>query len=1185
MRKCMSCLAEILDTSIFCKKCGAKVTTAPEVLPRVKRKCPGKDGYCGNELDADDMFCDKCGLKVDQSMFENPDSHSITKGKETDLADCQGQGQDKEVKTETAKEELKPPMLEAVSSTSDCPAKFGEDDSEPDTLDSQPDSLMSEESREKTALGGTTEGNKPKKKKKKKKKKNSSKFKCDKEAENVAEQTTNASADDRRSDESRVDQKTKINVSVQESSSDMSKTVSDTNTQQQTVDKQLCNENNGQLTVSQDVSISESDMEKPASDADKENNQAIKIDQSGSSISESGIKNPVSNAVKENNHMKMDQSVSSKVASGDKTTLEMQQQSDSAQNRSDENEIFYPPNLNDNNSSATDTNKTHELETDGTSHEMVFGNEKRTDQLSVDKTDSENDEGNKTDNSTETKEHKLMVYPEFKKLGKKQKKKKKKNQISENKNVSQNDQHDDSQMRQNQPRITSTFGNEVEVVFHCIISDTGNNDPTSEDICMAFDPEVLHHWKTDKWKMTRIGQKKDYHEYSLSVMMSKTLRDKGFYYKYVFVKKDQTEFECVHFMQVRTKEDDPNRQFHLPFSSDKTSSDVWHQYDGFVYPKSSTSLWNKAKEAVKSLFKDFNEKVKSDTRKAAAHFLPSANEIIQSLKEDNSQVHAEELLRAIYNVMNSLKIQMIDLHSGSVDYNFFYESFGEIMKPLFQELSVCVESAGKNEISDHALSVAVFMLMIWKYNKIEKWSYLQYISTFFKALLLQADAERMSCPNYDRMKKNFPNKEKYILKALRELIEQHSDDTQNDSSWLYSLPLLHFLGGHSEPFKITESCEHQNDKWWGILGLESAKEKMKKKTEGYSYSSHRQHGYSYSNFLEPAEWSIPVQNIIGDLQHLFEVDYLLPRSIMATITMRQLENAISPGLIPPYIAAACLFYHCRKIKGTNYMNQLSRDLFIKLFKENADQFNERIEIELLPSISKSKLKQIMVELEMSKTIVKNLVQDNIPNDYFLSIIPLGLAVISGLANAHQLQTHVDDSESARANEDQKVLEYLEENAVKFLSQRHHFKLTVQHKKSIMIWNEMICLKIQANDMKQHWQKTLLEAFEKEISSLDTWICVKILELGIDSDSLFHNLKESLTSAAFHAFQKEMMETPNKTVPETKTYGRMMSKMFEKQWPTNETQEEMLHFVSTFRPMRQYFERFSVNYVQLQLCYL
>ena len=49
---------------------------------------------------------------------------------------------------------------------------------------------------------------------------------------------------------------------------------------------------------------------------------------------------------------------------------------------------------------------------------------------------------------------------------------------------------------------------------------------------------------------------------------------------------------------------------------------------------------------------------------------------------------------------------------------------------------------------------------------------------------------------------------------------------------------------------------------------------------------------------------------------------------MACVTECHLENAISPGLIPPYIVAACLFFHLNITKG-EFLNINKKLVIIK----------------------------------------------------------------------------------------------------------------------------------------------------------------------------------------------------------------------------------------------------------------
>ena len=76
-------------------------------------------------------------------------------------------------------------------------------------------------------------------------------------------------------------------------------------------------------------------------------------------------------------------------------------------------------------------------------------------------------------------------------------------------------------------------------------------------------------------------------------------------------------------------------------------------------------------QTVKNLFKGIAEKIKNDTKKAAEHFLPSADDIIKSLKNEDGSVPAEEMLERICDIMFCLRSQMISSESTYIDEDFF----------------------------------------------------------------------------------------------------------------------------------------------------------------------------------------------------------------------------------------------------------------------------------------------------------------------------------------------------------------------------------------------------------------------------------------------------------------------------------------------------------------------------------
>ena len=55
-----------------------------------------------------------------------------------------------------------------------------------------------------------------------------------------------------------------------------------------------------------------------------------------------------------------------------------------------------------------------------------------------------------------------------------------------------------------------------------------------------------------------------------------------------------------------------------------------------------------------------------------------------------------------------------------------------------------------------------------------------------------------------------------------------------------------------------------------------------------------------------------LKEILVILEPYFEVDYLLPRTLMACLKLEQLPIVVRSGLIPPDITLASLCFHVRK---------------------------------------------------------------------------------------------------------------------------------------------------------------------------------------------------------------------------------------------------------------------------------
>ena len=60
-----------------------------------------------------------------------------------------------------------------------------------------------------------------------------------------------------------------------------------------------------------------------------------------------------------------------------------------------------------------------------------------------------------------------------------------------------------------------------------------------------------------------------------------------------------------------------------------------------------------------------------------------------------------------------------------------------------------------------------------------------------------------------------------LIKYLVGLCKESASDRSNtDASWLYAMPVLHFLNDESSPYEFPKfDSNHRDDKWWGIKSL------------------------------------------------------------------------------------------------------------------------------------------------------------------------------------------------------------------------------------------------------------------------------------------------------------------------------------------------------------------------------
>ncbi|XP_060599290.1 E3 ubiquitin-protein ligase rnf213-alpha-like [Ruditapes philippinarum] len=138
-----------------------------------------------------------------------------------------------------------------------------------------------------------------------------------------------------------------------------------------------------------------------------------------------------------------------------------------------------------------------------------------------------------------------------------------------------------------------------------------------------------------------------------------------------------------------------------------------------------------------------------------------------------------------------------------------------------------------------------------------------------------------------------------IKMKLIELAKDICSDVSigKNPSWMYLLPVLHFLNGFCRPFQeIPLAFDHQAKipKWWGIDSEIEHITDIFKKTHYH--------------------WCISLRHVIEKLKYMFEVDIYLPRTMMASLRIEELKDALDYDIFPYEIGCASIYFFLRTLR-------------------------------------------------------------------------------------------------------------------------------------------------------------------------------------------------------------------------------------------------------------------------------
>ncbi|KAL8581504.1 hypothetical protein ACOMHN_042897 [Nucella lapillus] len=388
----------------------------------------------------------------------------------------------------------------------------------------------------------------------------------------------------------------------------------------------------------------------------------------------------------------------------------------------------------------------------------------------------------------------------------------------------------------------SSSADNVTVVFHVIVSDLWEDmDSSKYNIFLRCQPPALGGWmpNEDKNRMSFVGKTDIGYAFEGKMVMPKHLRNSGFHYKYIAKrtgKDSKVLWELVQRKVHGMEAEDVNRHFSVPVKR-STQTGPWNRYDGVAYFAGafSQTRWERFKGIFSS--SSIHERVRQDALMSAQLFLPSVEEITTAslTSAASGQTTMEGYLDRAGQVMSSLKLQMLDASQQYIDDSLVHQAVMDTLAiPLVQQVE-----------EKRTVTLGLFILLL-----VENYSLPvdnNFIQTLCHFMLIRPAMNNTTCADLDSISSHFPalmaDRSAFAGKMVK--LINNSDQKgwlsyRADPSWLFCVPLLHFLQGQFKPYQDPEpSSDFKNDQWWGLTNLFRMKtsfmESTKTVRQGFSF--------------------------------------------------------------------------------------------------------------------------------------------------------------------------------------------------------------------------------------------------------------------------------------------------------------------------------------------------------------
>ncbi|KAL4233165.1 hypothetical protein ACF0H5_007850 [Mactra antiquata] len=437
----------------------------------------------------------------------------------------------------------------------------------------------------------------------------------------------------------------------------------------------------------------------------------------------------------------------------------------------------------------------------------------------------------------------------------------------------------------------------IRVKFHILTSDQLKFDPEKHKCVLSIGVDKLGGWKNRSRVMKKVRCFEDnIYELAFEENISKDLITGGsnIPYKYSLENVEKDKIIWEDYYKKNNYDNIFNRNLTVTVAYKKI--DVWHQFDGFFEVK-DTSL----KDRFVGLFKNREEELLKHAEYTIDTFCPEVNENGKVLNENGKVCDTMQSTVQYFRMINDClrKIYYVDAKCFKYDTDFKEFMTDKFANAMIQKWHVKDDGCSNSFVNkDKATVCALTILNVFHALELHVKDK-NLISILTKALVVRPDTKIRECPDFLLADSLFPEKRKHLLRIMVDFVKAIAMNSKNPC-WLLLMPWIHFLSGACDPFQEPDDhTKHDDEKpfWWGLYEVSSVQTEFKKNYK---------------------DWSIPVLEMLRDLKPLFEIDYLLPRTFIASVDLKDLHILFEEATIPVDACLANLTYQVKQNRPQTY---------------------------------------------------------------------------------------------------------------------------------------------------------------------------------------------------------------------------------------------------------------------------